>query len=232
MNTQNIINYIKKYFIECGTRDIRPFIVLTVLSIFLGSSNVLLIIFAFIFANGLFGYLSFNNSRISYLMVPVSCTERTVANAILFYLYFNIVLIICVSIGSLINYTAIHLVLKNFDDVSGHTWAFPFTLGTIIKLLTWESVCMFGFIYFRRNAMIRTALSVMVAVIVICIIASVTGSIIVKNSDLELRHVVANNSYKAINGSLLTNTWKYIFGTILIVFFNFMSWLRLRETEA
>ena len=105
MNTNNIFNLIKRYFIESGRKDINSFLLIVLIIAFVSFFSVsgslsdsmmvfLLLVMGFLYASRIFGVFQPAGKAIHYLTIPASSAEKTIANALLVYVYFNILLMV------------------------------------------------------------------------------------------------------------------------------------------
>ena len=86
---------------------------------------------------------------------------------------------------------------------------------------------MFGSIYFKTHAVSKTLLSLLVIVIFFVILDTTILGFYMQSFTSGSFHRV-QNSLEKDNFDLL----EYAVSILVFLFFNFMTWLRLRETEA
>ena len=112
MNTKNISNLIKRYFIENGRKDINSFLLIVLIIAFVSFLSVsgsisdsmlvfLLLIMGIIYAGKIFGVFKPAGKAIHYLTIPASTAEKTIANGLLAFVYYNIFLVVSLLLGSI-----------------------------------------------------------------------------------------------------------------------------------
>lgn len=234
MNIQNIIHLIKRYFIESGRKDINSFLLIILIITFIGFisisggvsdslMNILLLVMGTVYAARIFGIFQPANKAIHYLSIPASTAEKTIANGFLVFIYYNIVLILSLIIGDIIG----GLAHKLLDPTYYYVFHMPFSLGNLIPILLLESVFMFGSIYFKTRPFVKTALVIIGIFLFFFILnTSLLGSFIIRQNPKTLKDL--NDSFYDINIKLI----EYTVSFLIFAFFNIMTWLRLRETEA
>lgn len=234
MKIQNILNLIKRYFIESGKKDIHSFLLIVLIIAFVSFLSVsgsisgsmmcfLLLLMGIIYAGRIFGIFQTAGKTIHYLTIPASTAEKTIANGLLVFIYYNILLIVSLLLGNIIGGVA-HKLLD-----SSYTYQFymPFDFDDLLLLLLMESVYMFGSICFKNHAVIKTSL-VIISVFLFFIIL---GTFIIGqqfNYYGEKSFELSEEFFNSINFELI----EYCLSAFLFIFFNFMTWLRLRKTEA
>ena len=234
MNTKNISNLIKRYFIESGKKDINSFLLIVLIiafvSFFSVSGNIgddmmyfLLLIMGIIYAGRIFGIFQPAGKTIHYLTIPASTAEKTIANGLLVFVYYNILLMVSLLLGNVIG----GLAHKLLDPSYTYHFYMPFDFDDLFMLLILESVYMFGSIYFKSRAVIKTSLIILAIFFFFIILdTSIVG--------YKFLHLNTNNlqynqpEFDKINLELI----EYTLSVLSFFFFNFMTWLRLRETEA
>lgn len=234
MNLQNIIHLIKRYFIESGKKDINSFLLIILVIVLFGLFSIsggvgdsmmftLLLVMGTVYAARIFGIFQPANKAIHYLTIPASTAEKTVANGFLVFIYYNVVLIFSLIIGDVIG----GLAHKLLNPTYYYVFHMPFSLGNLITILLLESVFMFGSIYFKTRPFIKTALVIIGIFIFFFILnTSLLGSFVIRHNPQTLKDL--NDSFYDINIELI----EYTVSFLIFAFFNIMTWLRLRETEA
>lgn len=234
MNTKNIFNLIRRYFIESGRKDMTTFVLIvltiTLISFFSVSGSIsdslmvfLLFLMGVVYAGRIFNIFQPVGRAIHYLTIPASNIEKTIANGILVYIYYNILLIVALLLGNFLGGMAHKLLAPEYHYI----FYMPFSLDNLILTLVFESIFLFGSIYFKQHAAIKTAL-VLLAFFLFFIILDTTlvGSYFIHSNPESIKE--AENVFNNINGDLI----EYTVSILAFIFFNFMTWLRLRETEA
>ena len=234
MNTKNIFNLIRRYFIESGRKDINSFILIVLIIAFISFFSIsgrisdsmmvfLTFLMGIIYAGRIFGIFLPAGRAIHYLTIPASTMEKTIANGLLVFVYFNALLIASLLLGNTLGGLAHKLLDPNYHL---HFYM-PFDLDNLILILVFESIYMFGSIYFKQRTAIKTSL-VIIAVFLFFIVLDTTliGRYFIHSNPENIQ--IAEEKLNNINGELI----EYIASILTFVFFNFMTWLRLRETEA
>ncbi len=234
MNFRNIINLSRRYFIEGGRKDITTFFIVTLIIAFIGFIQPMgrvsdsfmafvLFIMSVLYAGRTFSIFQPVSKTIHYLTIPASTAEKTLFNACLVYLYYNALLIAALFLGTTIS----ELIHKLMSSDYNFQLYFPFDWSDLLSLLTLESVFLFGSIYFKTHPVAKTLLSLMVIMIFFFILdTSIFGHYMNSLSPEKMMHLNKSMEEATINH------YAYGFCIVVFVFFNFMTWLRLRETEA
>lgn len=234
MNTNNIFNLIKRYFIESGRKDINSFLLIVLIIAFVSFFSVsgslsdsmmvfLLLVMGFLYASRIFGVFQPAGKAIHYLTIPASSAEKTTANALLVFVYFNILLMVSLILGNVIG----GLAHKLIDSSYIYHFYMPFDFDDLLLLLILESIFMFGSIYFKSHAAIKTCLIILGIFFFLIILDTVIlGQYLNKFSQQSIQR--GNEFFDKFNLEWL----EYGISVLTFFFFNFMTWLRLRETEA
>lgn len=231
MNINNVIKYMKSYFIEVESRNYLTYVIAFALALFLNNSMAneafigLWTAFAMSQMSYLFGKLSVNSGRISYLMLPVSTTEKMVASALIIYVYCNAAIPLSLFLGSAVRLTFNHYFLQSAMNVAQPIiWQLPYHATDIAMVFLIESIMMFCMIYFKKSP-VRNTILVLVAM---CLILVVVAAAVISPVLMAMKNINPEDA-------TCWFTYKWVFMLIVAFFFvfnNFMSWLRLRETEA
>ena len=234
MNTNNIFNLIKRYFIESGKKDINSFLLIVLIIAFVSFFSVsgsisdsmmvfLLLVMGIIYAGRIFGVFQPAGKAIHYLTIPASTAEKTIANGLLVFVYFNILLMVSLILGNVIG----GLAHKLLDPAYTYHFYMPFDFDDLFLLLILESVYMFGSIYFKNRAVIKTSLIIFgIFFFFIILDTIILGQYLNKFSQQSIQR--GNEFFDKFNLEWL----EYGISVLTFLFFNFMTWLRLRETEA
>lgn len=234
MNTKNIFNLIRRYFIESGRKDINSFILIVLIIAFISFFSIsgrisdsmmvfLTFLMGIIYAGRIFGIFLPAGRAIHYLTIPASTMEKTIANGFLVYIYYNTLLIVSLLLGNFLGGMAHKLLNPEYH----YFFSMPFNLDNLILILIFESIFLFGSIYFKQRAAIKTSLMIF-AIFLFFIILDTTlvGRYFIHSNPESIKE--AENVFNNINGELI----EYVASILAFIFFNFMTWLRLRETEA
>ncbi|MDR1346138.1 MAG: hypothetical protein LBK03_05505 [Bacteroidales bacterium] len=176
MNVNKIKLLLQRYFVENRRKKFQLFLI-----VFLGAALVyffdpagvsgvqytVFAIFCFVsmwIASKVFSFdISRKESAMNYLLVPANSVEKTVANLILVHIFINILLIITlfagicfgIIIGSLYFQYSLNLSFNNFAA----DFTDLFTLSNILEFLAFQSLFIFGSVYFRKGAFVKTLLA-------------------------------------------------------------------------
>ncbi|MCQ2265477.1 MAG: hypothetical protein MJZ46_05480 [Bacteroidales bacterium] len=237
MNAENIINLLKRHFIENGRKDLRSFIGIILIIGFCsfcqayGSTpkpfvGFIWVIITIVNASRIYGVLYPANRAMSYMMIPCSTTEKYFVNSILVFVYYNILFFVSITLGQWLGAIVHDLVWKT--QIFNFTTLLSSHAPVIISvLLAMESIVMFGSVYFKKHVFWKILLSLWIISTVISILLYV---LLVFN----MPALVAFMNAKINDGTFVNcpSGIGYLFVFITFIFFNFMTWLRLRETEA
>lgn len=169
-------------------------------------------------------------SGINYLMIPASTVEKTAVNIIYTQLYLFVILTISALIGYYAGQVLHFLTMEDFTN--GATLHFaPINFenfGWYLLILTfWQSVAIFGSVYFKKLAIVKTLLTIgaygMVLIFFWISLAAILSNFVEFDTQLNFNWHITNN------GASIVMLIAHIVG---ILFFWFMTYLRLRETEA
>ena len=157
------------------------------------------------------------------MTIPASSAEKTLVNACLVYLYYNILLITALFLGGILSELVRKIIVSSYKL----QLYFPFDWNDLCFLLILESIFMFGSIYCKTHAVSKTLLSLLVIAIFFVILDTTILGFYMQSFTSGSFHRV-QNSLEKDNFDLL----EYAVSILVFLFFNFMTWLRLRETEA
>ena len=180
-----------------------------------------------LFSGRIFGMLGKPSAAINYLLLPASRMEKLTTNIILSHFYYPLVLIAASCLGVL---TRSFLCTLIFDDYTmspiGFTISNTLTGIWVLILIIFlnNAIMMFGSVYFKKRAVIKTllcegafAFASMILMFAVGIILDKSGYTITYVRFPEIKDYAAGIMY-----------------TIMIcttVFFWMLSYFRLKETE-
>lgn len=240
---------LKRFFIENKQRELTYWGIMILLFCLIHSADsvrMILYITGFIFAAKQFKIFTYTPSGMHYLLIPATHFEKLVANILLTTVYYFTMTMLTFIIGNIIgtsiqnilfstsnpvawdlfNVTYIHSVGNNLHINDGNTF-----LEMVVTFLTVQSIFMLGSLYFKRNALGKTMLSIFAIFLTLGIIEliiykgmfgtmSLTGSIVSINFNSDNSSV-----FKALG-------YVYeIFGYLLIPFLWVVSYFRLTEKQ-
>ena len=201
----------------------------------LGFINVIVLL---VLAGTTFKMLTSQPRAMAYLTLPASAAEKTVVTIA----YLNIYYFLLLSVSSFVGYYFGQLlqnliaVIPFVRDIFGFDGDHVFNLSAVsfdgfgdnlLALTTVISVLLFGSLYFRKHAILKTLLvfcgfAFAILILDMIVIASVTSGFSLTAYNFDLPD---------------TPQWLHTFidyavPSIITLFFWFMTYIRLRETEA
>lgn len=232
MKISNVLYLLKRHFIEKGKFNITGSIALLLsmaLLTFIQWSNLFIIMtFSVGSVTALLTYsmLCSENIAMDYLMIPASTTEKYVVNGILVYVYYNVLFFVTLTLGELLG-SWIHELVYGSCNVYVTS---SFTLEGFIFLLMWESIMMFGSVYYRKtNAGAKTLIAILIIFMAFVIFDALFISLFYPVDFIES---IMNVQFAKETIASIPDWFGVLIITATFVFFNFMTWLRLKETEA
>lgn len=230
----------KRYFSENWKRDVIIAAIIFGVEMFTSYdcesssiSTAVLFVFFIIYSGSMFGMLSTSQRSINYLMIPASTSEKVIVNICLSQFYYPLLLVAASCLGILAstltcsvlfscNLTLKHISmpLSMIDGSDSYALAVTFC---IVLFMFFNSIMMFGSVYFRRKAIIKTLLFV----------AAFFGTLMILFGIIF--NIMAGESYNIItNAAIADNVGiiSMVFMAIAMIFFWFLTFFRLRETEA
>ena len=179
----------------------------------------------FLLAFRIFTEYTKKTSRSQILLLPVSNLERFLSVFFRAFIYYPILLIVSLLLGTLI-ITSIFYILKypvNFDQVMdlslGIFYCFwrVFILFYLLMLLFF-----FGSIFYKKNAGIKMGLLIFIAIIILAIMAVIIFKIIgYQNNYMNNNDIFSPSVY-----------YDSIIGIVISLFLIGLSYLRLTEEQA
>ena len=223
----------KRYFSENWKKDVIVaaiiFAIEMLTSLGQESSSIswtVLFVFLILYSGRIFGMLGKPQKAINYLMLPASKGEKLTVNIVLSHFYYPILLIVASCLGI---WASSFLCFFIYDEFTFKTINFIGSNGTfqilliIMFLLLTNAIMMFGSVYFRKAAVIKTLLCeagfFMLYVIVMAFFSF-------KMSLFEKIYII--NPEQIDSASVVLS----VFMLCMIAFFWILSYLRLKETEA
>lgn len=226
----------KRYFRENWKKDVIVasiiFGVEMLFSLDCESSSIsftLLCVFYLIYSGRIYGMLGNPQRSINYLMIPASAGEKAIVNICLSQFYYPLLLVAAACLGILASTVtcaflfSCELTFKHILFLPGGGTMISEKVLMIIMFMMFNSALMFGSVYFRRKAIIKTLLCEAAFFIVLVILVGIVFKI-----------TIAGGNSIITNAVLLDNS-VYImipFMALIMVFFWILTFIRLRETEA
>ncbi|MDD4581562.1 MAG: hypothetical protein PHH25_04240 [Bacteroidales bacterium] len=231
LSLTRIKHLLNRYFIENWKKDLYVGLVLLVIAFasnpMAGFSSFVYIVMILLYTGRIFGNLAHKESAQHYLMIPASTSEKLITNIFLSHIYYVLLLLVFLVLGILLR----ALILAPYCDESlCYTFLkfklISFNFASYLSFLSFQSILVFGSIYFKKNAFIKTLLSIaafffFLTMLVIFIVRMYEGNMTLLVEEFE--YYVRNPS-----ASFYIST---IISIVATCFFWILSYFRLRETE-
>ena len=235
MNTISLsLNRIKylfiEYFISYWKRDLIIFGALLLVKTFCEYEHMpfpideLIVIIMSVILCGTFNYLSQSSKGMSYLLCPTNTVEKVIIRILLVHIYYTAILCLLCILSDFIVYllnphriTTFFFLQANDQNV----------LEYFAAIFAIQSIFIFASVYFKKYAILKTALFWGVLSFFIAMLVSECGDFFV-NLIRQIPISITVNRQVIRVVSPLFPTCAYI---IITIFFWFMSYLRLKETE-
>lgn len=228
LSLTRIKHLLNRYFIENWKKDLYVGLVLLVIAFvsnpMAGFSSFVYIVMILLYTGRIFGNLAHKESAQHYLMIPASTSEKLITNIFLSHIYYVLLLSVFLVLGILLR----ALILAPLcDDTSSCTFLIPYiSFASYLSFLLFQSILVFGSVYFKKNAFIKTLLSLsafffFLTMLVIFIIRMNVGSM--TRLAEEFDYYVRNPYPSYLIPSIIS--------IVFTCFFWILSYFRLRETE-
>jgi hypothetical protein len=251
MNTTFSLNrlglLLKRYFTENRQHELSFWGIAIVVFMIMhqpASVEIFFYISGFIFAARTFRIFSYTPGGMHYLLIPATHLEKLVSAILLSTFYYFIMLLVTYIIGTILGtalgnsifdtHNAISLGLFNMDSVS-KSWGNIVVnhIGFIEFMLSFalmQSVFLLGSVYFKRNAIGKTfltliSLAFLIGIIELVIFKISFGSYHLNGQSLDFSIIPGNDVLGYFK--LILKTLKYL----LIPFFWVVSYYRLTEKQ-
>ena len=223
----------KRYFCENWKKDVIVAAIIFAVEILTSLEQqvstiswLVLFVFFILYSGRIFGMLGKPQRAINYLMLPASRGEKLSVNIILSHFYYPILLIVASCLGIWASSFFCYFIYDEFTfksiDFLGNTtfWGVDLWYFTLFLLLN-NAVMMFGSVYFRKAAVIKTLLCeaaffILYAIVMVLIIFKM------------YIHQLYLTTDKIAYGNIVFS----VFILCVTAFFWILSYLRLKETEA
>lgn len=243
MSIKNITNLVKAYFIENWKNDIlRTASITAALAMifclvsplghidFLQTYAILMVI---LFTARLFFKLSKTNSRINFLMLPASNSEKVLTNMLLCNIYFVVLVFASLLFGTIIAYVILSIMqIPGLPSLIDFLKMHPYvSKASIITMYWFIALLFFGHIYFKKNPSWKTMGILVLVILAVAAIAFLTFRI---NVAIVAPHngLMMNHFNFSINDNNIGEAGLYAIWLGSIIYFYALSFLRLKETEA
>jgi len=237
---------IKRYFIENKQRELSFWGIVIAVFMFLHDPTTVqmfLYVTGFIFAARMFKTFSYTPGGMHYLLIPATHLEKLVTTILLSTVYYFIMILITYSVGTILGTTLGNLVFSTQNPVSFDFLQMESTskvwgnaaiqnrgLGSVFfSFALIQSIFLTGSVYFKRNAIGRTIMVLILVGILIGILEAILfnltfGSFNVEGHSFNLA-ITGNDFLPGIESA--TQIAKYL----LIPFFWLVSYFRLTEKQ-
>jgi hypothetical protein len=234
MNAKRIKLLFIRYFLENKKKDILTFSMFILISIFCGATNstevgyFLFIILLLLYSGRVFEMLKHSSNGGHYLMIPASTGEKVLSGIILTNIYYLGVLWLIINSGIFLGIQIRQWITPDFlvsiETSSDMQHLFQIDIQTGFLYFLYTSVFMFGSVYFKRQAIGKTLLSILAFVIFFIALDSSILYYFTNSSQIYL----SSNAVPVYN----LNQWM---GNVMIVcaiiYFWVLTYFRLKETE-
>lgn len=187
LNINRLTLLLKRYFIENKQRELTFWGITTLIFMLMhqgGSVYIYLYISGFIFASRTFKSFSYTPSGMHYLLIPATHLEKLTVAILLSTVYYFTVLLITYTIGTYVGINLGNLIFQTHNPVyfdlfnlgaNTNNWnnvdmSHTSLLTVLLTFTIIQSVFILGSVYFKRNAVGKTFLSIAAVTIVLGLI--------------------------------------------------------------
>ena len=238
---------IRSIFIQNRSKDLRLALVIAGIMAFFGLVSpshgdydffgVVNVCVLLVLAGTTYKMLAVPSRAMEYLMLPASTAEKTVVTIAYLNIYYVLMMMVSSFVGfyfgqMLQNLIAIVPFFRDLFGSSGHTFALSAVsfhkLGSnLLSLTCGISVLLFGSLYFRRHAILKTLL----VGCGFCFALFILDMIVISSAGYAYGLTINNVNLPDLPEWAET-TIEIMVPCVFTLFFWFMTYLRLRETEA
>ncbi len=246
---------LKRFFIENKTRELT-FWAIMILIFAISRSNItfnfMLVIAGFIFAARQMNYFAYSPRAMHFLLIPATHTEKLTANILITTVYFFVAMIVSFIIGNFVGTYLYNLIFGmhleptwNLFDAAGNSirnenniqifWGPTGFLKEILGFATTQAIFTVGALYFNRNSVVKTFLSLFTLGFVLFLIELLVLRIVFNSFSIphSAFHEIALNNIM-IGQSPIFNAFKIIVEVIVYLFLPFLwivGYFRLTEKQ-
>jgi len=241
---------LRRYFIENQNYELYLWSILTIVFMIFrngNSASAILIVTGALYAVRFFKVFNFAPNGIQYLLIPATQLEKTISVFLLNTVYFILMFTVVFSVGNVIGNLLEQLIFSTSDTVALQFFqsskSFEFNIQGLKNI--WISFGVFaaiqaiftlGSLYFKRNAILKTLLSLFVVAVALGILEYFIFKITFGSVTETLKALNAGDFVwdENIFPKALTETWKIfwsISGYLFIPFCWIVSYFRLTEKE-
>ena len=164
---------------------------------------------------GTFNYLNKTSKGMSYLICPANTEEKVIIRILLVHVYYSVILLLPCILGNftlnILNHTQYPIIF--LSQIRGFTFTFW------VFLLLPQSIFIFAPVYLRKHAILKAAIFFGILWLAIILIVK------------DMPYKIEVKIWQFILRDMFEVLFRYGASLILIFFFWFMSYLRLKETE-
>jgi hypothetical protein len=253
-NINRLILLFKRFFNENAQKELTFWGISTIVMMLLHEQNasviMFLIISGFIFAARQFKMFAYTPSGMHFLMIPATHFEKLTVSIILSTVYFFFAFIISYIVGTFLGTHLMNFILdrnevvqfgllnftNSYDALPGivKNYANDTIFRTFGIFAIIQSIFLFGSVYFKRNAVGRTILSMILLSTLLIIIELIMLKTLYGSTSISNNNLVFMNMNFDLTESLVVQTISKILeiGTYLTVpFFWVVSYFRLTEKQ-
>ncbi|MBO7134632.1 MAG: hypothetical protein J6W06_10825 [Bacteroidales bacterium] len=235
LSYNRIVLLLQRYFRENWKIDLIIAAIVfgfdTLSSLNQGSSSIsifMIIVLLAIYSGRMFAILGRPQGAMNYLMLPASPLEKVLTGILLSGLYFPIVIFASSLLGIMASIPICAmiynsgLVMKSINFLPNVEFSPKIIIAVALFILMINSIMMFGSVYFKRKAVIKTMLCLLAFNFAVTVIGLILGWIIYKRNFMLLGIEDPSYTYNIVCIAM----------AIITVFFWVLSYFRLKETEA
>ncbi|MBN2766167.1 MAG: hypothetical protein JXR27_07300 [Paludibacteraceae bacterium] len=256
-NINRLILLIKRYFVEHAHLELSFWaITVFVFALFINqpdSVRFFMYISGLIFAARQFKFFASTPSGMHYLMIPATHTEKLAASVLLSIPYFFFMILLTYIIGITLGTTVTNFFIpielpysydfitqkNNFGwseliglDNSLLNFGESRLLSNFVTFALWQSLFVMGSLFFKRNAVVKTMLSLVLLLFVVFIVQififkALYGTFSFDSSQLIIHNFEPKNSF-FVNVFVTGTT---ILSWLAVPFFWIVSYFRLTEKQ-
>jgi hypothetical protein len=239
LSLTRIKHLLNRYFIENWKKDLYVGLVLLVIAFasnpMAGFSGFVYMVMVLLYTGRIFGNLAHKESAQHYLMIPASTSEKLIVNLFLSHIYYVLLLLVFLVSGILLRAFILSPFCETFNCFSFlDAKKSMFSFSSYVSFLSFQSILAFGSVYFRKNAFIKTLLSIaafffFLVMLVIFIFRLNPDSLTPLMDEFKvMQESFMINRMLNYKTSFCISTIIYI---VITCFFWMLSYFRLRETE-
>jgi len=235
MNTTFSLQRVKlllmRYFVENWKINVFFLVPIFILGLLSVAMPIYVIVLC-IFTGTYFYNFSKTEQNTHYFLIPASTFEKFTVNLFLIYIYLTFLFVLTLFFGVLFKEILSFIIYnKNMNLLNVSSVYFSqFNVNQMLFIFVIQSILMFGSIYFKKNALLKTIISIFSTLLMMGIVFIITIYVNIDHST-NLLFTVDNINMKSPHILWIKEYIPFIFSFIIISFFWVLSYLRLRESE-